>query len=92
MYQETFFFKSGVITFLLNMIVTIIQSCIYIKHEVCRTVRPEIGSRCFLQFSIVTFILVAMVIVKDIRIYKNINEHKLSVRLSRNKRKKPNRV
>ena len=32
-------------TFLLNMIVTIVQSCIYIKHEVCRTVRPEIGSR-----------------------------------------------
>ena len=56
------------------MIVTIIQSCIYIKHEVCRTVRPEIGSRCFFQFSIVTFILVAMVLVKDIRIYKNINE------------------
>ena len=37
-------------TFLLNMIVTIVQSCIYIKHEVCRTVRSEIGSRCFFSF------------------------------------------
>ena len=27
------------------MIVTISQSCIYIKHEVRRTVRPEIASR-----------------------------------------------
>ena len=50
------------------MIATIIQGCIYIKHEACTTFRGEIGRRYLIQFSIVTFIIFAMVIVK----YKNI--------------------
>ena len=40
------------------MIVTIIQSCIHRKHEVCRTINPEIGADVYS--------------VVHIRIYKNI--------------------
>ena len=32
------------------MIVTIIQSCIYIKHEVCRNINPEIGADAYSVF------------------------------------------